>query len=414
MRENCEVADHTVDGTPSFGLRWWTEKGVDPEIRWIPTSMAPTARTAIAVIKEVTAEARKISAWYELRPESLYLPPHLEHLRAHPSIGLDEADELLGCDAQSWGARRGVSIQRSAAGQRFSFSEFEAEVLRDLPSRFPVVEEGTGLVASEALFVAQFNEFRTDRGTSLCMIEPIRQSQIRDALGARAAHGVASMFSRLGIANEDGSPIKIRTHAFRHWLNTLAQRGGVDPLDIAKWSGRKSVSQNAAYDHVSAGELLEDLNEVAGPPAGTLPVRVQRPSTRDEFVRTENGATHVTEFGFCLHDFAMLPCQLHSDCLNCEEHVCVKGDLAKEKRLTEFLANAKRLLLLAQAGRDEGYEGADRWMAHQERTVRRGERIVALLSDPSIPDGALVGDHSVTVPSGEGMGANSHKSLPPQ
>jgi len=223
------------------------------------------------------------------------------------------------------------------------------------------------------------------------------------------------MFSRLGIANEDGSLIKIRSHSFRHWLNTLAQRGGVDPLDIAKWSGRKSASQNAAYDHVSADELLEDLNEVAGAPAETLPVRVQPLATRDEFVQAENGAAHVTVFGFCLHDFAMLPCQLHSDCLNCEEHVCVKGDVAKERRLVEFLAEAKRLLLLAQAGKEEGYEGADRWVAHQERTVRRSEQIVALLSDPNIPDGALVSANGVTVPDGSGLSANPlRKTLPPQ
>lgn len=176
----------------------------------------------------------------------------------------------------------------------------------------------------------------------------------------------------------------------------------------------QSVSQNAAYDHVSATELLDDLSKATGAAEEVLPVRVLPPGTRDELAQTANGAAHVTEFGFCLHDFAMLPCQLHSDCLNCEEHVCVKGDFAREKRLTEFLASAKRLLLLAQAVREEGYEGADRWTAHQERTVRRGERIVALLSNPNIPIGALVGDYGVTVPSGEGMGAHSHKPLPPQ
>ena len=75
----------------------------------------------------------------------------------------------------------------------------------------------------------------------------------------------------------------------------------------------------------------------------------------------------------------------------------MKGDLAKEERLIAFLAEAKRLLQLAEEGRAEGYEGADRWKVHQERTVLRAERIVALLTDPSVPAGAIIGDRGVVV-----------------
>jgi len=394
MRENCEVEDRTADGTPAYGLRWWTEKGSEPEVRWIPATMAQTARIAIGIVKEVTAQARRIATWYERNPASLYLPPQLEHLRSQRFIDLYDADHLLGADSQSWGVRKGVRIQRMAQSKVFDFKEFEAAVFGDLPDGFPIIEKATALRASEALFLVQFNEFRTDRGSSLCMIEPVVQRQVRDALGARVEHGVPSMFSRLELTNDDGSPISVKTHAFRHWLNTLAQRAGVDPLDIAKWSGRQSVSQNAAYDHVSAEELLEDLGEVTGT-STALPIQVHRPASRDDFAITRNGAAHVTEFGFCLHDFAMLPCQLHSDCLNCEEHVCVKGDLAKEKRLVAFLAEAKRLLHLAEEGSAEGYEGAHRWKDHQERTVLRAERIVALLTDPNVPASTIIGDRDV-------------------
>lgn len=410
MRENCEVEDRTASGAPAYGLRWWPEKGVDPEVRWIPSSMAPTARIALSVIKEVTAEARKIAAWYERNSTSLYLPPQLEHVRSQRFIDLGDADRLLGADSQSWGVRKEIRAQSTAQRKVFDFDQFEAAILEDLPNGFPVIEGATGLLASEALFLVQFNEFRTDRRTSLCMIEPVSQQQVRTALGGRVEHGVPSMFSRLGITNDDGSPIKVKTHAFRHWLNTLAQRGGVDPLDIAKWSGRQSVSQNAVYDHVSAEELLDDLSVVTEA-SSEIPVQVHQLVARTDFAVTNNGAAHVTEFGFCLHDFAMLPCQLHSDCLNCEEHVCVKGDFAKEGRLITFLAEAKRLLHLAEEGSAEGYEGADRWKAHQERTVHRAEQLVTLLSDPSIPDGTIIGRHDVQTPGG--VGANAVVSLRP-
>lgn len=35
-------------------------------------------------------------------------------------------------------------------------------------------------------------------------------------------------------------------------------------LDIAKWSGRKEVSQNRAYDHVSTDEMLLLIQDAVG------------------------------------------------------------------------------------------------------------------------------------------------------
>ena len=36
-------------------------------------------------------------------------------------------------------------------------------------------------------------------------------------------------------------------------------------------------------------------------------------------------AMHVSAWGVCSHDFIMSPCEKFRDCLNCEEHVCIKG-----------------------------------------------------------------------------------------
>ncbi len=63
--------------------------------------------------------------------------------------------------------------------------------------------------------------------------------------------GAPSVFERFGMVEADGTVIRMNTHQFRHWLNTLAQAGGMSQLEIARWSGRKDVRQNAAYDHVS-------------------------------------------------------------------------------------------------------------------------------------------------------------------
>jgi hypothetical protein len=185
----------------------------------------------------------------------------------------------------------------------------------------------------------------------------------------------------------------VTTHQFRHWLNTLAQRGGMSQLDIAKWSGRKDIRQNETYDHMTGDELvvmarrMTDDEKLFGPLA-ELAAKV--PVSRDEFLTLEFPTAHVTELGFCVHDYMMLPCQLHRDCIHCNEHVCVKGDHRKTGRIRRNLEIAEDQLRQAEEAKAEGYLGADRWHDHHVATVRRLRELVAILDDPSVPEGSLI------------------------
>jgi hypothetical protein len=60
--------------------------------------------------------------------------------------------------------------------------------------------------------------------------------------------GQLSAVERYGFREPDGSPIRVTTHQFRPWLNTLAQEGGMSQELIARWSGRKDMAQNGAYN----------------------------------------------------------------------------------------------------------------------------------------------------------------------
>ena len=66
-----------------------------------------------------------------------------------------------------------------------------------------------------------------------------------------------SIFDRNGYKSSDGTNLRIRTHQFRHLLNTYSQRGGLSQLYIAKWSGRVNVAQNRVYNHMSDYELVD-------------------------------------------------------------------------------------------------------------------------------------------------------------
>ncbi|GAA0294117.1 hypothetical protein [Pseudomonas rhodesiae] len=153
------------------------------------------------------------------------------------------------------------------------------------------------------------------------------------------------------------------------------------------------MSQNNTYNHMSDDEYQEKigsfqaLKALAGP---LEKITANSPVTLADLGAIGDVMAHVTEFGFCVHDYSMLPCQKHRDCLNCTEQVCVKGDEAKVARLK--LQREAIFLQLAQAEHAlaEGYYGADRWTVHQKQTLDRADQLIALLQSDDIAPGAIV------------------------
>jgi hypothetical protein len=357
--------------------------------------MAEIVQKALTNIRQHTEESRRIASWYECNPHNVYLSADIQYLRSKARLDLSEVEALTGQrNPMQWIVQQSIATEPQGRRTTVLFTDVECAILKLLPDAFPVFDRTTGLKYSEALFIVQKNCFHSQKGTWACMIEPMCQQHISDGLGARTAHGASSVFSRLGLTEEDGSAIAISTHQFRHYLNTLAQKGGLSQLDIAKWSGRRDVKQNRDYDHVSGLELLEQLREAVGDDSqmfGPLArVEINSPMTRREFATLQIPTAHSTDIGFCIHDFTMLPCQIHRDCINCNEHVCIKGDNAKAQRVRQRLAEARRLLGAAEAGERDGFDGADRWRDHHQATVARLEELCRLLDDPSIPEGSVI------------------------
>jgi hypothetical protein len=86
----------------------------------------------------------------------------------------------------------------------------------------------------------------------------------------------------------------------------------------------------------------------------------------------------------------MSPCEIHGDCINCEELVCVKGDSFKNAEVKRQLEEARNLLERAESADADGQYGADRWAVHQRATVERLEQLCAILDDPAVPRGAFI------------------------
>jgi hypothetical protein len=400
LPEDCEVPGSTFDGKEAYGLRWWPAKGAEPMVKWIIPSMAPVVAEAVSKIRRLTDDGRKVARWYEAYPDQIYLPAHLEYLRGKDLLSMPELGEVLWVDSDNrntprqWCKDCSVPLLKQNRRLVVRFADVEQAVLAMLPSGFPILHPETGLKYVGALAVIRRNELHLTKETFRCVIEPITINQVNSALGARIEHGFGSIFDRFGFTEDDGSPIRMNTHQFRHYLNTLAQAGGMSQLDIAKWSGRIDIRQNEAYDHVTADQMVAKIRDAIGDeaqmfgPLAALPKNI--PISRDEFARLKIPTAHTTDFGFCVHDYTMTPCEQYADCINCNEHVCVKGNEHKAAMMRQRLEEALTLLIQAEKAKAEGYFGADRWMDHHKRTLERLTQLCEILDNPSVPVGSVV------------------------
>ncbi|MDL2313594.1 hypothetical protein LJC36_01280, partial [Desulfovibrio sp. OttesenSCG-928-C14] len=252
----------------------------------------------------------------------------------------------------------------------------------------------TKMKYSEILMIVRENELHSVRAMNPCMFQVISTNMVNYHLGGRVRHGSPSIFTRFGFEEPDGSPIKITTHQFRHYVNTLMQEGCVSQLDNAIFSGRKSIQQNDEYNHMTSKAKLALLCKVVGEKSKTLGSLAKIPDlipmSREAYARRRLPAAHVTDIGFCVHDFTQEPCMYYRQCIMCADLVCVKGVDEHAECLRRNLTNTRELLRQSEEAVAEDYAGAGRWVELQSLAVERMEALCAHLDDPRVPEGAVI------------------------
>lgn len=400
---DCVTPDWTdpLTGEKGTGLRWFPLKGAAPMIKTIIPSMRDIAKRAVAQLRSVSEPARLVARWYESNPDKLFLPAHLECLRSKELLSMTELALVLfegKCSRNAgwyWAQRNNVPLTRGGVGRsRYAkFHDVEAAILAMLPRGFPILDQETGMRFSEALCIVRRNEAANYHPVIQCTVMPISYTFVKNALKGNKTQ--KTIFETRGLAEPDGSPIIVSTHMLRHYLNTLARQGGaLTEEDIAKWSGRKDIGQNKVYNHVSDKDMLAHIRKAVGDPTlavGPL-INIDKRIfiSRDKFAELKIVTAHTNELGFCTHDFTMLPCQIHGDCINCNEQVCIKGDAAAEANLREMQTETRMLLEKARVAMGEGEYGANEWVKHQTMTLERVNQLVAILDDPTVPVGSVI------------------------
>lgn len=398
LERNCLVeGDGRFAG--KLGLRWAGSKQAEDTTKWLPTAMAPIAREAVSNLLKVTAPAQELAEWYSQNPQSLYLHSRAMHLRSKEFLTTGELGLILWGDdaalsqASYWASKTAKIETLAVPGRRnsYRFEDVQRAVLGMLPPTFPYVPGDASLLCRDAIALARVNEMHETRATWQCMFEYVDYTAVTMPLTGGPGDR-DTIFDRFDYREDDGSPIRLRSHSLRHYLNMLAHVGGLSGAEIAIFSGRKDLRQNRAYDHMSSDEVQAPISKAlkAGFTGTLVPDSARNLILRSEFKGVGTGAAHTTEYGWCLHNFAAEPCQLHRDCMNCEEQVCVKGEAQKEANLRRLKEETELLLARAREALSAQEYGADTWVKHQTKTLERVNALLAVYDDPTKPDGSLI------------------------
>jgi hypothetical protein len=394
---DCEVEQEDSKGVVRYGWRFYSGKGYGGDIKWIPTEMVGTAKEAISRVTRLTEEARKLARWIEQNPNKCYRHPLC------PKVADDwPLTKMQACLALGLVKKDNHAAQSALSGMKLSGKDGESTldslwkyVLSRQPKSFPWLSKKKGIKFSNALFCMTRNQLHAQRGTSPVILWKPTNNVFNNDLSPRESAGAyhKSIFDRYGYLTPEGARIKLTSHQARHLLNTIAQRGGLLQLQIAKWSGRADVKQNRTYNHMSEYEIVAKAEELDTSltlfgPSGVVEKHV--PVTVQEFNTMERGAVHVTEFGVCVHDFVMTPCDKYRDCLNCPEQVCVKGEKGKLDRIKKRLEQVEMQYVASKQAMDDALSGADRWYEYHKNTMERLQELVAILESPDVAVGAQV------------------------
>lgn len=387
--------DKDSKGIDRLGLRFFGGKGAGWDIKYVTTCFVETAEEAVRRLTELSAEGRRLAKWYEENPSKFYRHDECPNAKEHAPLSDEQVCLALGL---AWAGNKGVIHQffkgyapyeeHRKANRPLTLAFLNDYCHSVLPEGFPYLDEERKLKYSEALCCYRAHEFRVDLTTSRVKLWAPGKSLLTTDLNYIDGQE-RSIWTRHGYKNSDGSEVTMTSHQVRHLLNTAAQRGSLGQLDIAKWSARANIHQNATYNHMSEDEYIK-LSENALPNGVLDKVKQNAPVTLEDLDQIGDAIAHVTIFGFCVHDHSMLPCQKHRDCLNCTEHACIKGDAEKLERLKVQRRLTQVQLDKARAADESGYFGADRWSQHQLQTLERLDQLIEIMENPEIRDGSVI------------------------
>jgi len=417
----------TSSGVEEMFLNWYGQKGFGYSDKPVPKTFAPFCEMSIARIKGVTEGPRNLARFLEEHPDEFPTHEFCPAIGQDVPLSPDEACRALCLDTgtssrsiwKSWLKRfsknkaftsRALTFINEAiigldeAPTRHVMTLKMLNVItreRYLPKTFPFTDQSKKIKFKDALncyFLGQFGATGVVGGHGLLRpyaLAVVSNSTLNDSLSipkseiGKARAKTLNIFKKWGY---EGDEYTLRTHQFRHYLNTLASKGGVGEIERARWSGRLDISQNATYNHITTEERVEQARELGLGRSRNLATVSQNkePILLADLDMDEDRIAHYTLYGVCVHDFAMEPCQKYRDCIACKKHKCIKGDEEKLKRIKKIRDDLKLSLEQARKGIEKEFYGADKWLTYTMDRYEKAINLVEILEDENIEDGAVI------------------------
>ncbi|HCA9667863.1 TPA: hypothetical protein MYK37_001895 [Klebsiella variicola subsp. variicola] len=392
---DCYITEKTRKGDTKHGLRFWSGKGYGGDIKWIVSVMAPVTKLAIDRVYSLTIKAREFAKLMELDFKEFHKQTIFSSLPENTLLTREQVIELLGNKIISKNDCNKFlrTMKLSRKDFRYSIKNVWEELQKRLPDGFPWYDKKKNLKYSDLLFLSFKNSFSTKVSEDSIQLYKLTDGFFM--LDIKYRQGNENIFQRYGYTNENGGEIYFSSHQIRHLLNTLAQRKGLTEEEIAKWSGRANPLQNRVYNHRSDEEILEQFESLQSETENYSirnQMTISDPLTKESYLSVGHSAVHTTEFGYCVHDYTISPCEKFRDCINCSEQICIKGCSGSLDRLKTRLLDTEQLIEKVTSEVDNQNQdlGKDRWLTFHLKTKERLQELIGILENKDIPDNSFI------------------------
>lgn len=409
--------EHTI-----LNIRWVAAKGSGFIPKPVHPLIEPTVREAVQRLINIGEPARRAVQWSIKRPNEFY--------RHDGCITAEDHHEDAPLTILEFAAAMGLSqdnvpndvfesIERSVFlrfyKQKWIQKLFEIKdyvSYRDLAAytvenykkpfpKFPNLSEINKPV-SDMLCLVRDNELHSEFQSKGYSFTAPTINQLNDALGSiherQKGKTVQSLFTSVGLKDENGDNLVITSHQIRVWLSTMAERGEMESLDLAMFAGRSRIQDNRAYDLRPMEELAKESRklislglEAHDGTKALQAVKVNVPVTFEMLGNKDRyGVVQASGFGYCEHDWTMSPCSKAGECVTCKEHSCIKGMPNTKERLSELEQVVKRELNRALQADNNEYSGASSWVIYQSKKLAIIKTLLTYLDNDDYPEGLII------------------------
>lgn len=384
---DCEITQKDDKGIERYGLRFYSVKGYGPNIKWIPQVMIPVAKKAIRRLLSLSQNARELAQWCEKYPDKFYRHELCPKVDEELKLTVVQVCHALGYPLHD---RKScvLKIKRTSldGGKSFlnsndynySLSDLWEMISSGFSRDFPWYDEEKSIKFSNALCLLTPRQLSLSQMSDIySFYKPTNGFFFRD-IQDKTSHesGFKNIFARYGYYDDEGKPLLIRSHQPRHLLNTIAHYGEMSELDIAKWSGRINVNQNRVYNHVSEEDMLDKIRAIKLNKSNYCKMEsIPSNELTVDFDNLNQGAIHLTEFGYCVHNYLVRPCTKINEFIEYDNETLDMKSVDRI-RLESMREKLMQLINITQIAFENGDYGADKWLQHHEKNLERINKLL--------------------------------------